>query len=160
MAFTSEILVHFCCARPLYSCIDGLHFWDPCPLLLCEAVGFICGVSSFLLSIINIFLLVTSMGGIWYNRKCWWSWQRLIEESTDANRDYQMETLTMSMTELSEKTLMIAQARVPHAQQELTKNLGMNAVRCQDATDKMTRLIENCWTSRPAFRNNQVNIPL
>ena len=65
-------------------------------------------------------------------------------ESTDANRESQMETLTRSMTELAEKTRMIAQARVPHAQQELTKNLGMNLVRCQDAADKLTRLIENC----------------
>ena len=65
-------------------------------------------------------------------------------EATDANRESQMETLTRAMTELAKKTWMIAQARVPHAQQELTKNLGMIIVRCQDATDKLTRLIENC----------------
>ena len=65
-------------------------------------------------------------------------------EATGANNESQMETLTRSMTELAEKTRMIAQTRVPHAQQELTKNLGMKAVRCQDAANKLTRLIENC----------------
>ena len=65
-------------------------------------------------------------------------------EATDANHESQMETLTRSMTELAKKTQMIAQARVPHAQQELTKNLGMNEVGCQDVADKLTRLIENC----------------
>ena len=65
-------------------------------------------------------------------------------EATGANRESQMEMLTRSMTEIAKKTRMIAQTRVPHAQQELTKNLGMNAVRCQDAADKLTRLIENC----------------
>ena len=67
-----------------------------------------------------------------------------IVEATDANCESQMETLTRSMTELAEKTGMIAQARVPLAQQELTKNLGMNVVRCQEAADKLTRLIKNC----------------
>ena len=65
-------------------------------------------------------------------------------EAADANCESQMETLTRSMTELAEKTRMIAQARVPHAQQELTKNLGMKVVRCHDAVDKLTKLIENC----------------
>ena len=64
-------------------------------------------------------------------------------EATGANRESQMETLTRLMTELAKKTRMIAQTRVPHAQQELTKDIGRNAVRCQDAADKLNRLILN-----------------
>ena len=84
----------------------------------------------------------------------------LMLEAVDANRKSQMKTLMGSMRELGEKTWMIAQARVPHAQQEMMKNLGMNVVRCQDAAEQLTRLIENCLASKPAFRNNPVNIPL
>ena len=52
-----------------------------------------------------------------------------------------MDTLTKSMTELAENVRTIAQARVPLAQQELTKDIGRNAVRCQRAADKLTNLI-------------------
>ena len=65
-------------------------------------------------------------------------------EETDANRESQMDMLTRTMTELAEKTWMIAQARVPHAQQELTKDIRRNAVICQNAADTLTRLIKNC----------------
>ena len=65
-------------------------------------------------------------------------------ETTDANSKSQMETLMRSMTELAEKTWMLAQARVPHTQQKMMKNLGMNIVRCQDANKNLARQIENC----------------
>ena len=65
-------------------------------------------------------------------------------EETNANSESQMDTLTRSMTELAKKTWMIAKARVPHAQQELTKDIRRNAVICQNAADTLTRLIENC----------------
>ena len=68
---------------------------------------------------------------------------KMVEE-TDAERKSHMDTLTRSMTELAEKTRMIAQAGVPHAQQELTKDIGRNAVICQNAADKLTNLILNC----------------
>ena len=67
-----------------------------------------------------------------------------LVEATGANCKSQMEMLMRLMTELAEKSWMIAQTRIPHAQQELTKDLGRNAVRCQDAADKLCRLIENC----------------
>ena len=68
---------------------------------------------------------------------------RVVEES-DAECESQMDTLTRSMTELAENVWTIAQARVPQAQQELTKDIGRNALRCQKAADKLTDLILNC----------------
>ena len=65
-------------------------------------------------------------------------------EETDAERESQMDMLTRSMPELAEKTRMIAQAGVPHAQQDLTKDIERNAVICQNAADKLTNLILNC----------------
>ena len=65
-------------------------------------------------------------------------------EALDANRKSQMKTLMRSMTEAVKKIRMIAQVRVPQAQQEMMKNLGMKVVRCQDVAEKLTRLIENC----------------
>ena len=65
-------------------------------------------------------------------------------EATDASRESQMETLTRSMTELAKDVLTIAQARVPLAQQELTKDIRRNALICQNATNKLTDLILNC----------------
>ena len=64
-------------------------------------------------------------------------------EGHDAERESQMDTLTRSMKEITENVRTIAQARVPHAQQELTKDIGRNAVRCQRAADKLTDLILN-----------------
>ena len=66
-----------------------------------------------------------------------------VVEGYDAERESQMDMLTRSMTELVENVRTIAQARVPHAQQELTKDIGRNAVRCQQAADKLTDLILN-----------------
>ena len=66
-----------------------------------------------------------------------------VVEGWDAERKSQMDTLTKSMTELAENVRTIAQARVPLAQQELTKDIGRNAVRCQRAADKLTDLILN-----------------
>ena len=67
---------------------------------------------------------------------------RVVEES-GAERESQMDMLTRSMTELAENVRTIAQARVPHAQQELTEEIGRNAVICQQAADKLTDLILN-----------------
>ena len=67
---------------------------------------------------------------------------RVVEES-GAERESQMDMLTRSMTELAENVRTIAQARVPHAQQELTKESGRNPVICQQAADKLTNLILN-----------------
>ena len=66
-----------------------------------------------------------------------------VVEGCDAKRKSQMDTPTSSMTELAENVRTITQARVPHEQQELTKVIGRNAVRCQRAADKLTDLILN-----------------
>ena len=80
-----------------------------------------------------------------------------VVEGNDAERKSQMDTMTRSMTELDENVRTIAQARVPHAQQELTKDIGRNPVRCQQAANN-----PQCLKHRTSRTNleNQAKLPL